>query len=249
MSGALRSAFAFGTVLPVGGRDCPVGAGTVTALPVAGLALGAMAGGTLFAGSWLFGPHSLLSGLLAVVTLLLLTRGLHLDGLADTADGLGCYGPADRALAVMREGSAGPFGVAAIVVIVSAQAAGFAALPPGLTGLAAVLTAVATGRVAAVAAARRDQPAAPGSTLGALVAGTQSGVVLAFWAAAVAALSLWASPRMWQGPVVVAGALLAAVALVAHCVRRFGGVTGDVIGAAVEVATTLTVVGLAISPG
>ena len=247
MTGALRSALAFGTVLPAG-RDCRVDGRTVTALPVAGLALGAVAGGVLCAGNWLFGSHSLLAGLLTVATLLLLTRGLHLDGLADTADGLGCYGPADRALAVMRDGAAGPFGVAAIVVIVSTQAAGFAALPTGPAGVAAVLTAVATGRVAAVMAARRGVPAAPGSTLGALVAGTQSWFVLIGWTAAVAGLSMLAAPRMWQGPVVVAGALLVAAALVVHCVRRFGGVTGDVIGAAVELATTLAVVGLAIRP-
>lgn len=247
MTGALRSALAFGTVLPAG-RDCRVDGRTVTALPVAGMALGAVAGGVLCAGNWLFGPHSLLAGLLAVATLLLLTRGLHVDGLADTADGLGCYGPADRALAVMRDGAAGPFGVATIVVIVSTQAAGFAALPTGPAGGAAVLTAVATGRVAAVTAARRGVPAAPGSLLGALVAGTQSWFVLICWTAAVAGLSVLAAPRMWQGPVVVVGALLVAAALVAHCVRRFGGVTGDVIGAAVEVATTLAVVGLAIRP-
>ncbi|HOB49172.1 MAG TPA: adenosylcobinamide-GDP ribazoletransferase [Mycobacterium sp.] len=247
MTGALRSALAFGTVLP-SGRDCAVDGRTVTALPVAGLMLGAVAGGVWWAGNWLFGSHSLLAGLLAVVTLLLLTRGLHLDGLADTADGLGCYGPADRALAVMRDGAAGPFGVAAIVVMVSAQAAGFAALPTGLTGVAAVVTAVVTGRVAAVLAVRRGVPAAPGSTLGAMVAGTQSGVVVICWAVAAAGLSVLAAPRVWQGPLIVAGALLVAAALVGHCVRRFGGVTGDVIGAAVEVATTLTAVGLAIRP-
>lgn len=245
MSRALRSALGFGTVLPVG-RDCTVDGRTVTALPAAGIVLGVAAGGALYAGTWLFGPHSLLAGLLAAAALLLLTRGLHLDGLADTADGLGCYGPSDRALAVMREGPVGPFGVAAIVVVVAAQAAAFAALPTGLAGVVAVVTAVVTGRVAAVITTRRGVPAAPGSNLGALVAGTQRWAAMTVWTLAVALLSLVATPRLWQGPVVVAGALLVTAALVAHGVRRFGGATGDVIGAAIEVATTLTAVGLTI---
>ena len=41
-------------------------------------------------------------------------------------------------------------------------------------------------------------------------------------------------------------ALLAATALLNHCARRFGGITGDVIGAAVELTTTLTLVGLVV---
>lgn len=245
MIGALRNAFAFATVLPVG-TDRPVNRSAVAALPLTGVVIGALAAGMLVAGQWLFGPHSLLAGLLAVVTLTLLTRGLHLDGLADTADGLGCYGPPQRALAVMRSGPAGPFGVAAVVVVITSQAVAFAALPAGTTGTAALITAVTAGRVAAVLAARRGVPAAPGSTLGALVAGTQGPLLLFGWVAAVAVLSLAATPRVWQGPLVVVVALLTSAALVAHCVRRFGGVTGDVIGAAVEVTTTLTALGLVI---
>ena len=256
----MAGAFAFGTVIPAGrGHRDPGGSGgsgtsrapsgaTVSALPVVGLALGLAAAAALAAGHWAFGPHSLLAGAAAVCTLLLLTRGLHLDGLADTVDGLGCYGPPERALAVMREGSTGPFGAAAVTVVLLSQAAAFAAQPPGWRATAAAVTAGAAGRVAAVLAGRRGVPAAAGSSLGAMVAGTQSPVVLVGWFLAVAGLSVLATPRPWQGPIVVIIALLGAAAMISHCVRRFGGITGDVMGAAIELTTSLSLIGLAIRP-
>ena len=247
MIAALRSAVAFGTVIPTGdsGRR-PPGPAMLTALPAVGALLGLIAAALLQAGFWAFGPHSLPAGALTVAALALLTRGLHIDGLADTVDGLACYGPPQRSLAVMRDGSTGPLGVAAVVLTVLAQAAAMSSLAPGSCGAAAVLTAVVTGRVAAVLVCRRGVPAAAGSSLGAAVAGSQPAAAVAAWILAVAAFSTVATPRVWQGPLAVLIALAAAAAMAHHCVRRFGGVTGDVLGAVVEMATVLTVLGLAI---
>jgi adenosylcobinamide-GDP ribazoletransferase len=209
--------------------------------PLVGAALGAVLG-LLALGLRALHAPPLVTGAAVVALAALLTRGMHLDGLADTVDGLGSYAPRERALEIMRHSDVGPFGVAAIALTLLLQAAavaGLAARAGGFALLCAVVAATATGRLAVAVSCREGVPAARPEGLGALVAGTLAWPVLAPGAVAVAAVSLAAVPgRPWQGPVAVGLALLCAVALERHAVRRLGGITGDVLGAVLEVAVT-----------
>jgi adenosylcobinamide-GDP ribazoletransferase len=242
---SLALALSWLTVLPVraGAPDARVAAGALRWAPVVGTVLGAAAGGVLVGLAGL-GVPPLVAGLLTVGFLALATRGMHLDGLADTADGLGCYGPPERALAVMRDGGAGPFAVVTLIVVLGAQAASLAALAPyGWRAVAAAALAAAAGRVAFAWAARRGVPAARPGGLGATVAGSQAWWVAPIWWAVLAAAALPVfGPR---APIAVALAGVVVVALSWHTARRFGGMTGDVLGAASELAATAALVVLA----
>jgi adenosylcobinamide-GDP ribazoletransferase len=236
----LRLALTTFTVLPVrAGRVDRAAAATAMGLaPLVGAALGAAVGGAVallrFAGA-----PALVAGAAGVGLAALLTRGLHLDGLADTADGLGSYRSGPAALEIMKRPDIGPFGVVALVVTVLLQAAALA----GLAGPDAVLAgtaAFATGRLAVSWACRRGVPPARPEGLGALVAGTVGAPTLAVGTLLTAAVAVPAVPgRPWQGPLAVAAGLAASGLLVRHAVRRLGGITGDVLGAAVELATGL----------
>ncbi len=239
-AGGVRLALTTLTVLPVraGRIDRATAAVAMGLAPVVGLLLGGVLAVLLLA-LRAAGADELLAGALTVAAAVLLTRGLHLDGLADTVDALGSYRSGDAALEIMKKPDIGPFGVAAIALVLLVQAAAI--------GPAAAVLAWTTGRLAITLACRRGVPAARPNGLGALVAGTVPGPVVAGLAVAVAAGAGWAVPgRPWQGPVVVAVALLTVLVLLRHAVRRFGGITGDVLGAVAEVATTLTLAGLAL---
>lgn len=230
------------TVLPVRVDvvDRSAARGAIAAAPVVGLLLGALAAGALLLLDTIGAP-GLVAGLLTVGLLVLLTRGMHVDGLADTADGLGCYGPAERALAVMRSGGVGAFAVVTVVVVLGTQAAAFDALTDDRWP--AVIVAVVAGRAAFGLCCLPWIPAARQDGLGALVAGSQPVLVAVAWWLALTAAGVFADlDDPWHGPLAMALAAALVLALAWHARRRLGGITGDVLGAACELATTAVLV-------
>ena len=195
---------------------------------------------------------ALLTAALAIALIAYLTRALHLDGLADTADGLGSGRDADGALAVMAQSDIGPFDVVTVTLVLVLQIIGLAACIGAGRGPLSVIIALVASRAALPLACRTGRPAARETGLGAAVAGTvPRGVVAAVIVTVTGAAGLaglhWGSLRfaMIAMAAVLVG-LGASAALGRRCDRRLGGLTGDTLGACVEVAATLVIVGLAL---
>lgn len=255
MADGLRLAVGTLSVLPVGvGRvDRRTAGWAMTLAPVVGLLLGGMAGAVGWSLGTFTGAGALLASALAIGLLAVLTRGLHLDGLADLADGLGSGKPAERALEIMKRSDIGPFGVMTLVFTALIQVAAL-----GRAGPLALVVACATGRLAVTWACLPRVPPARPEGLGAMVAGTvRPGAAMAATAATAAvAVILAGIPALftagagtdgWPATAVrhvlaVAAGLGVAWALRRHAVRRLGGVTGDVLGALVEASATAALV-------
>ena len=226
------------TVLPVpppGRVDRSVGGIAMTLAPLAALPLAAACGLTV----WLAGEAltPLLAAAFALAVLALGSGGLHWDGLADTADGLAVPGDRARRLQVMRRGDVGPMGAATLVLVLLIQAAALAGVVAGLGAVDAALTAgmaVVVSRAAVTLACTNGIPGARSDGLGSVVAGSVP------WPVAVAVLA-GVSALAWlvDGVPGLAGVAVAAIgggAVLLFAWRRLGGVTGDVLGACVELA-------------
>ncbi|GAC1328338.1 MAG: adenosylcobinamide-GDP ribazoletransferase [Mycobacteriales bacterium] len=232
------------TVLPV--ARTPVRRSSILVFaPLVGFLLGGLAAAVAATGDWLYpgAVGALLAGTLSVGVLALLTRGLHLDGLADTADGLGRLGGADASLAVMRQPDIGPFGVITLVLVIMIDSVALARCIVLGRGPASVVAAVVTGRLAMVHSAVPGIVAARTEGLGAWVA--ESVPRGRAWCLTAVTAGLLVLPLVFGAvPLAVrlAGALaggLATGSLVRRrSTARFGGITGDVLGAVCEASTT-----------
>lgn len=226
--------------------------------PLVGLLVGALAAVVLYAFRVLESPRGLLPSVLAIGAVALLTRGLHLDGLADLADGLGSGRDPEGVRRVMKAPDVGPFGVVTLVVVLLVQVTALQTTVAQSRGTGALLLAVAVGRLAITAGCRRT-PAATDGGLGALVAQTVRRGVVGVWGVLLTAGFAgyaYVDPHAKGDPadaavrvvVAVVAALLVARALRRRAERRVGGLTGDVLGAVCEVATTVCLVVLAMTP-
>jgi adenosylcobinamide-GDP ribazoletransferase len=255
---------AFGTLTAF-----PVPAPTTVAPPVPGraMALAPLAGVVPGVAGWLvaflalqLGLTSLVVSVLVVAVFALATRALHLDGLADTADGFTASYDRARALEVMRRGNTGPAGAVMLVIVLLLQVTALNQVLAGarlhradgwagdLAATFVVVSVAAVARVAIPVICRSGVPSARPDGLGAMVAGSVPTALAAASVLATAmltALTGWAAGLpWWAGPVAVAATALAAVILANRASTRLGGITGDIIGAGVEIGAAVALLAL-----
>ncbi len=220
--------------------------------PLVGLAMGGAAW-AVYAGLIWFLP-GLVAATLVVILLELLTRGLHLDGLMDTADGILSGAPRERALEIMKDHNVGAMGVAAAVLVLVLKVAALGALAradaaaPLLAGWCAARTLPALNvywwpyaRSAGTGEAfTREHTPGPLQLAGGLLL---AGVVVA----GLAGLWAGAAGSWYAGLLTAVVAMAVALGVQAAVAKRLGGLTGDVYGMGIELAEAAAlVVGCAI---
>jgi adenosylcobinamide-GDP ribazoletransferase len=248
--------------------------------PGVGVVLGGVAAGFVAGVHALQPGAAVLAGVLGVVVLAVLSGALHLDGLADTADGLGSRRDRETMLRIMKQSDIGPFGVVSIVAVLLIDVAALTACIQAGFGWQSILIATVASRLTLPWSCRTTVPPARPDGLGAMVAATVPTLAVAITTlltlAAAAGLALVAN---WTGPArttVAAGnpsyaegtiptalgtngahllgavlAVLVAIAVALLMIRKartaFGGITGDTLGATVELALPAALLTLALT--
>jgi len=255
-------------------------------LPLVGLLAG-----LVLAAVWLLlsgiGARSkpLLFAVLLLVAYLAFTGGLHLDGLADSCDGIFSGRDRERSLEIMKDSMIGSFGTLALICAALLYVAGFTAAP-----LAAVIAAPAVGRSAALVSQQLAPPARPsglavqaGNDGRGANAGAWGWALLSILGACLIGFSIqccvMAVSELWNGGMAGAGGLGAATAFIAQagdaaalkqlasllaaaalsvlaCVgltaafkRQLGGITGDTLGATIEICSLVFLTATALAAG
>ncbi|GAA0958989.1 hypothetical protein GCM10009554_71990 [Kribbella koreensis] len=310
MVDGLKLAFGTLSVLPVGAPgkvDRRVAGRAMVWAPVVGLVLGGIAGLVVYAVDRVKPDASLLAAVLGVIVLMVLSGALHLDGLADSADGFGSRRDRETKLRIMKQSDIGPFGVVSIAAVLLIDVAALQACVQNGFGWQSLLIAGVASRLTLPWSCRTSVPSARPDGLGAMVAGTVrpyaaalltlvslAGAATLGWLASRSTvrgwfsysdlsdegslvdfsgsrametlrifsnqphstvpgntrLAQWLNLSTLQLTIIGAGvAVLAAVLLSFAATRRtgksLGGITGDTLGATVELAVPVTLLILA----
>jgi cobalamin 5'-phosphate synthase/cobalamin synthase len=230
------AAVAFLTILPTGNivaYDASAVARAAGWFPVVGALLGLISVAVAAVLQGHLPPGVVAVGL--VILDALLTGALHFDGLADTADGFGGGKDREDTLRIMRDHNIGSFGAMALVLIVALKVTAYAALLGGANGMRALVLTPVLGRwsmlplAAALPYARPSASVIDGMGKRSLIWGTVAIVVV--WAAA------WLLRFPSMDDLIAAAAVVAATALFGmECRRKIGGITGDTLGANLELS-------------
>jgi len=232
---AMLAALQFLTILPLP-RNLDLGERAlgqgIWFFPVVGLLAGAAVAALDYGVSRVLPP--LPAGALTVIALLIVSGGLHLDGLADTADGFLSSRPRERILEIMHDSRSGPMAVAAVVCVLSLKLSAVAALPaqPPLQRAGVIVLMALAGRCALLFQLNFLPYARKDGGLCTVFAKAKSKLQV-LWALAFLAAAGWFLLEL-EGVAVVAGTLLLAGLFALYCYRKIGGFTGDTLGAACE---------------
>ena len=233
----MRDTISLLTIIPAGGHSIERAAKTVYLFPVVGVMVGVIAGACAMLVGEMAG--ALMGGVAAAASLAVITGMHHIDGLADFADGLMVKGDAAGRIRVMRDKITGSAGVCAILLCVICTISAVAKTE-GLHLLLAVVTAEVAAKYAMVIVSYAGRPAAKGS--GAILCNTTDSrrmiCATLIWFVPVVLVAIFVAP-----PLDVAGhvippfvaASVSALVILGISRHRFGGITGDIIGATNEI--------------
>jgi adenosylcobinamide-GDP ribazoletransferase len=226
------AAIQFLTVLPVPCNCAERELGRSTLLfPVIGLLIGAGIVMVNFALSAVLPP--LVVNVLLVIAMLAVSGGLHMDGLADTADGFLSSRPRERILEIMKDSRTGAMGVIAVVCVLCLKIAALVSVPNNLRWPTLLLMPLA-GRCALVIEMAALPYARPEGGLGSVFAVNKSPIDAFFAIFVLSATACWSLG--WRGLISAGAAVLVTLVFSFWCRRKIGGFTGDTLGAACELA-------------
>ncbi len=227
----IRSAFGFLTRIPVGPWPLQQDLHGISAwLPLVGIVVGGLAGLLLWGASLMFPP--LLCGVIACAGWVVVTGGLHLDGVADCGDGLPVEVSRERRLEIMKDSRLGTFGGTFLLFNLGFKAAALACLAGTGSVWMMIVPCALAGLLARaqIFIAMQYPSARPGGMGDAFRQGTRP---VHAWIAAATTLAACAVAgiRGWDA---LAVALAGSFLMLSYARRRLGGVTGDVFGWTVE---------------